>query len=104
MIHCFVIEKRDGRIKARAVADGRSQQRYSEEETYSTTVRLESILLNAFIDAHEGRFVATVDIKGAFLKAKVPDDLELIIKMTGDLMDLMYEIDTDLKDAGQQVL
>jgi hypothetical protein len=24
MIHCFVIEKRDGRIKARAVADDRS--------------------------------------------------------------------------------
>ena len=40
MIHCFVIEKRDGRIKARAVADGRSQQRYTEEETYSPTVKL----------------------------------------------------------------
>jgi hypothetical protein len=38
MIHCFVIEKRDGRIKARAVADGRSQQRYTEEETYSLTI------------------------------------------------------------------
>jgi hypothetical protein len=70
MIHCFVIEKRDGRIKARAVANGRSQQRYSEEETYSPTVKLESIMLNAFIDAYEGRHVATVDIKGAFLKAK----------------------------------
>ncbi len=31
MIPCFVIEKRDGRIKARAVADGRSQQSYTEE-------------------------------------------------------------------------
>jgi len=25
MIYCFAVEKRDGRIKARAVADGRSQ-------------------------------------------------------------------------------
>jgi len=25
--HCFLTEKRDGRIKARAVADGRSQKR-----------------------------------------------------------------------------
>jgi hypothetical protein len=33
MIHCFVVEKRYGRIKARAVADGRSQIRYTEEET-----------------------------------------------------------------------
>jgi len=54
MIHYFVIEKRDGRIKARGVADGRSQQRYTAEETYSPTVKLESILPNAFIDAHEG--------------------------------------------------
>jgi hypothetical protein len=30
-IHCFVVEKRDGRIKARAVADGRTQDRYFEE-------------------------------------------------------------------------
>jgi len=85
MIHCFVIEKCDGRIKARAVADGRSQQRYTEEETYSPTVKLESIFLTAFIDARAGRHIVTIDIKGAFLKAKVPDDLEMIVKMTGEL-------------------
>jgi hypothetical protein len=77
-IHCFLTEKRDGRIKARAVADGRSQKRYLEEETYSPTVRLESIMLCSLIDALEPRYVATIDIKGAFLKAKVPDDLELM--------------------------
>ncbi len=97
MIHCFIIEKRDGKIKARAVADGRTQQRYSEEETYSPTVKLESIMLNAFIDAHEGRHVATVDIKGAFLKAPVPEDLELIVKMTGELAQLMCELDPELQ-------
>jgi hypothetical protein len=52
-IHCFLTEKRDGRIKARAVADGRSQKRYLEEETYSPTVRLESIMLCSLIDALE---------------------------------------------------
>ncbi len=66
MIHCFIIEKRDGRIKARAVADGCGQTRYSEEETYSPTVKLESIILQAFIDAYEGRHVATVGIKRSF--------------------------------------
>jgi hypothetical protein len=55
MIDCFVIKKRDGRIKARAVANGRSQQHYTKEESYSPTVRLESILLNAYIDAHKGK-------------------------------------------------
>ena len=55
MIHCFVVEKHDGRIKARAVMDGRTQQGYTEEETYSLTIKLERILLNAFVDAYEGR-------------------------------------------------
>ncbi len=47
-IHCFIVEKRDGRVKARAVADGRTQTRYMEEETYSPTVKLESIMLSSF--------------------------------------------------------
>ncbi len=64
-MHCFIVEKRDGRIKARAVADGRSQERYLEEETYSPTVCLESIMLSSLIDAYEGRHVCTVDVKGA---------------------------------------
>jgi hypothetical protein len=54
MVHCFAVEKRNGRIKARAVADSRGQQRYTKEETCPPTVWLESIMLNAFIDAFEG--------------------------------------------------
>jgi hypothetical protein len=81
-IHCFVVEKRDGRIKARAVADRRTQLRYSEEETYSPTVKLESIMLTGMVDAFEGRKIVMVDIKGAFLKAKVPEGMELVVKMT----------------------
>jgi hypothetical protein len=91
-IHCFLTEKRDGRIKARAVADGRTQQRYTMEETYSPTVKLESIMLCTLIEALEGRYVATVDIKGAFLKAKVPDDMELIVKMDGELAEAFIEL------------
>jgi hypothetical protein len=104
MIHCFMVEKRDGRIKARAVADGRSQIRYTEEEPYSPTVKLESIMLNAFIDAYEGGYVATVDIKGAFLKAKVPNNMELIVKITGELAKIMCEIDPDLKQDQKGVI
>jgi hypothetical protein len=80
------------------------QQRYTEEETYSPTVKLESIILNAFIDAHEGRSVATVDNKGAFLKAKVPENLMLMVKMTGELADLMCEINPDMRCNEQGVL
>jgi len=96
-MHCFIGEKRDGRIKERAVADGRTQEKYMEEETYSPTVRLESIMLSTLIDAYEKRHARTVDIKGAFLKAKVPDDLELIVKMEGDLAILMNQLCDDFK-------
>jgi hypothetical protein len=104
MIHCFVIEKREGRIKARAVADGRSQQRYMEEETCSPTVKLESIMLNAFIDAFEGRHVVTVDIKGAFLKAKVPEEMELMVKMTGELAQIMCKINPEMRCDEQGII
>jgi len=33
-----------------------------------------------------------VGIKGAFLKAKVPESLLLVVKMTGELEELMCEI------------
>ncbi len=96
-IHAFIIEKRDGRIKARAVADGRTQKRYMEEEMYSSTVQMKSIMLSSLIDAHEQRDVTTIDIKGTFLKAKVPEDMELIVKMEGELAQLMCELDLELE-------
>jgi hypothetical protein len=71
---------------------------------YSPTVKLESIMLNAFLDVHEGRHVATFDIKGAFLIAKVPDNMELIVKMTGKLSQIMCEIDPDLKQDQKGVI
>jgi len=62
------------------------------EETYSPTVKLESIMLCTLIEAFEGQYVATVDNKGAFLKAKVPDDMELIVKMDGELAETFVKL------------
>ncbi len=64
-----------------------------EEEMCLPTVKLESIMLSSLINAHEQWNVVTVDIKGAFMKAKVPDDMELIVKMEGELAELMCELD-----------
>jgi hypothetical protein len=61
-------------------------------------------MLNASIHAHEGRFVATVDIKGAFLKAKVPEDMELMVKMTGESAQLMCKIDSSLNREQKGIL
>jgi hypothetical protein len=87
----FVIEKRDGRIKARAVADGRSQQRYTE-------------MLNAFIDVFEGRHIMTADRKGAFLKAKVPEETELMVKMTGKFAQIMCKINPEMRCDEQGII
>jgi hypothetical protein len=98
-IHVFVVEKRDGRIKARAVANGRTQNQYTEEETYSPTVKLESIMLSSLIDAYEQSNVMTIDIKGAFLNVKVLDDMELIVKMDGELADLSCALDPRMNET-----
>jgi len=45
-----------------------------------------------------------VDIKGAFLKAKVPDNLMLMVNMTGELASLMHKINHDMKCNEQGVL
>ncbi len=50
-------------------------------------------LINAYVQ----RNVVTLDIKGEFLKAKVPDDMELIVKMEGKLAELMSELDPRYK-------
>lgn len=42
----LIVEKIDGHLKASAVADGRTQARYTEEEMYSLTAQLESIMFN----------------------------------------------------------
>jgi hypothetical protein len=64
------------------------------EETYSPTVKLESIMLCTLIKALEGRHVATV---GAFLKAKVPDGLELIVRMDEELAKAFSELNSEFK-------
>ena len=54
-------------------------------------------MLCSLIDALEQRYVATIDIKGAFLKAKVPDNLESIVKMDGELAEAFMEFNPKFK-------
>ena len=50
----MVKEKRDGKIKGRAFADGRKQRRYiRKDEVSPPIVQLESLMLSMLIDAHE---------------------------------------------------
>ncbi len=55
-------------------------------------------MLSSLIDAYKQRDVVTIDIKGAFLKASIPDDMELVVKMDGELADLFCELNPVLND------
>ena len=70
----FIKEKRCGRIKARACADGRPQRiLYDKSDASSPTVKTESVILTSIIDASEGRIVGIYDIPGAFLHSTLDE-------------------------------
>jgi len=51
----FLKEKRDGTVKSRGCADGRSQREYTTKaETSLPTVSLEAMMMSCAIDAKEG--------------------------------------------------
>jgi hypothetical protein len=67
-----IVEKRDGRVRAHACADGSKEQHqpgYKKEVGASPTVATDSIMITATINAHKQCNVATIDIPGAFLNA-----------------------------------
>ena len=93
----LVKEKRCGRLKGRTVADGRSQRNlYSKSETASPTVSSDALMLTVMIDAHERRDVATADIAGAYLKAKMDDFV--LMKYTGQSVDILCRMNPRYKE------
>ena len=95
-------------IKGRSVFNGRVQRGlYSKEDTASPTVSQDAFFLTSLIDAVEGRDKAVTDIKGAYLNAKMKD--EVFMKIMGPEIDLFVEIDQDLAkyiavEKGKRVL
>jgi hypothetical protein len=94
----FLVEKRDGTVKARHCANGSTQRDYMHREQVSSpTVCTESVLLTAVIDAKEGRDVATCDIPNAFIQTDIQphdeDGHRTIMKIRGALVDILCEMD-----------
>jgi hypothetical protein len=84
-------EKRCGKIKGRRVADGRGQSNlYTKEETSSPTVSTDALLISTIIDATEHRDIATADVRGAYLHAKMVDFT--LLKMEGESVDIMCNV------------
>ena len=64
----FLVEKRDGRVKARTRANGGAQRGYiNKEDSASPTALTEAIILTATVEAREQRDVMTVDIPNTFI-------------------------------------
>jgi hypothetical protein len=59
----------------------------------SPTAALESVLLTAIIDAHEGCDVAVIDIPNAFFQTRLEDDADkAIMRLRGKLAELMVKV------------
>ena len=95
-------------IKGRSVFNGRVQRGlYTKEETASPTVSQNAFLLTSIVDAIEDRDVAVTDVKGAYLNARMEE--EVLMKITGPEVDLFCEIDQTLAsfvvyEKGKKVL
>ena len=88
----FLTEKRDGRIKARACANGSKQREWmSREESSSPTVSLPAVVLTSVIDAHEGREVAIIDIPNAFVQTENSGEI-VFMKIRGELAKILVEL------------
>jgi hypothetical protein len=97
----FLGEKRDGTIKGRMVYNGKPTREWlSREDSASPTAALESIMLTAVIDAHEGRNVMTCDIPNAFIQALMPEvkdgNERVMMQITGVLVDMLIELNPEL--------
>ena len=94
----LISEKRSGVIKGRAVADGRPQRQYmSPEDIHSPTVSAEGLKLSLAIDAHQGRYVVTADVVGAYLHAMMDDFVLMIFE--GEMVEYLVQTNpTKYKD------
>ena len=79
------------------VANGKpSREWLNREDSTSPTASLESLLLTATVDAHEGRDVLSADVPNAFIQTKMPETVEgearVMIKISGVLVDLLVQL------------
>ena len=105
----FLTEKRDKSVKGRMVYNGKPTREWlTREDSASPTAALESIMLTAVIDAHEGRDVMCADIPNAFIQAKMPDisdgEERVKMKITGVLVDMLVQLTVSPEIYGPYVV
>jgi hypothetical protein len=90
----FIGQKPTGETKARIVTGGKTQRGHvTKEESSSSTVSTEAVLLTLIVDAHKGRDVAVIDISNAFIQTRVDDAKDhVIICITGVIVDWLVKV------------
>ena len=93
----LIKEKGNGDLKGRTCANGSKQRRFVKEgdNFASPTVSVEALFTTLIIAAHEEREIISFDVPGAFLQADMPDDKLMLLRLTGEFVDLMCEINPD---------
>jgi Reverse transcriptase (RNA-dependent DNA polymerase) len=97
----FLVEKSDGRIKARTCANGSLQLNYiDKEEATSPTALTEAIMITAAIEADENRDIMTVDIPNAFVQTEIESrDERIIMKIKGPLATMLVSIEPEVYES-----
>ena len=90
----FLVEKRDGTVKARTCANGSTQREYtSRDEAASPTASTDAILITSVIDAKQSRDVMTADVPNAFVQTDIEQTGEkIVMKIRGILVDMLVEM------------
>ena len=93
----FLTEKRDKSVKGQMVYNGKPTREWlTREDSASPMAALESIMLTAVIDTHEGRDVMCADIPHTFIQAEMPDisdgEERVTMKITGVLVDMLVQL------------
>ena len=88
----YLKKKRCGRIKGRSCANGRKQRSTSSKQEVSLpTVAIESVFLTSTVDDEEHRYVAVVDISGAYMHAGV--DEHIIVRFDRNMAEMLELIE-----------
>jgi hypothetical protein len=76
----FLKRKKDGRLKSRLVADGRTQERSTDVDISSPTVVTEHLFYTLGVDATEERRVVIGDVEGAYIEADMTGTVIMVLR------------------------
>jgi hypothetical protein len=98
-IIALVTQKRCGRTKGRACANGSDQKDVPKEERAAPTLSKEGMMGHVAQAIYEDREHSVGDVPGAFLHGKFEDDEKIHVTFTGRLIDILCDIDPSYKSG-----